>query len=170
MKKFIVFLLTACLLMYVTGCSGNSEDVRKPVNFYYLRTAVEYSNPESLIIPTITESEGYEKDYAHLINMYLAGPSESKLKSPFPEGTQLQELICENNRIQIILSEQMAELEGVSMMVAFACLTKTLAEMTGIQTVQIRIADHQINGEESITLSPNNFSYWDTVTADIVSP
>ena len=169
MRKFITVLLVVCLMVCTAGCNTKSTDIQKPVNFYYLRTKIEYSNPDSMIVSTVAESKGYENNYEHLIRKYLEGPSETKLKSPFPESTKLLELNCENNRVEITLSAQMAEIEGITLMLALACLTKTTAELTGIQTVQIQIAEHQINGKESITLSPNNFSYWDTVTANSIS-
>lgn len=170
MKKFFAFMLIICTLLSISACTSQKKTITSPVTYYYVQQQVDYSKPDNLIVPYIAESAGHEGDYKYLVGEYIATPPDAKFVSPFPVGTILEELRLENNRVQIVLSSQMAELSGVSMMVAFACLTKTVVGMTGIQTVQIQITDNLINGEESISLSPNSFSYWDSVTADGVAP
>lgn len=170
MKKKLALILAVCMFICLCSCDTHSNDIQYPVTYYYLRQKVAYSSTDPLIVPYIAEGTGHEGDYQYLVGQFVSGSPESKYVSPFPAGTQLEELRLENKRVQVVLSSQMAELNSVSMMVAFACLTKTIADMTGIQTVQIRITDNLINGEESITLSPNSFSYFDSVAADDGTP
>ena len=57
----------------------------------------------------------------------------------------------------------MAILADASMTVALACLTRTVVELTGVKAVQISIQNNQINGSDTITLTLNNFAYFDDV-------
>lgn len=159
MKKYFLTLLV--VLLVLSGCTAGNIRYDDPVKFYYIQNEVEYGTQSGVIKETTREAKGHRNDYTYLINQYLNGPISYDCISPFPAGTALEELSWDQNRVQIILSPHIATLSGADLIVACACLTKTVADITGIQTVQIRAQGSLLNGEEVLVLSTDSFDYWD---------
>ena len=163
-KLLILFLL----LLFLPACSPDSTDPENTVNYYYMQTELEFGTKSGVIKTTERNIEGHSDDYFYLISQYLNGPISYDCVSPFPAGTTLEELYWDQNRVQVILSPHITTLSGLDLMVACACLTRTVSDMTGINTVQIRPTSGLLNGEQAITLTADSFVYWDqTEQSDI---
>lgn len=160
--KFIFILLSLALL--ITGCNQSHPTSANSVRYYYVNHEVEFGTESGIIVPTVREIEGRSDDYFYLVSQYLNGPTSYDCISPFPAGTALEELNWDQNRVQIVLSPQITTLSGLDLMVACACLTKTVAELTGINTVQMRSSGGLLNGEQTITLTSDSFMLWDQST------
>ena len=160
MKKCL-FLLFLIALLFCTGCGKDENNYAAPVNFYYIHNEIPFGAESSVIVATKRESKGYENDYVYLVEQYLNGPTTYDCISPFPAGTMLEEMNWDQNRVQIVLSPHIATLSGPDLTVACACLTKTVTELTGISTVQIRTSNGLLNGSEVLSLTSDSFLYWD---------
>lgn len=161
MKRLICIFLSFALLLVFSGCTNESQKIIKPVNFYYRTTPVTYGADASVITAEVREAYGNSSNYQYLIEQYLNGPKTYDCISPFPAGITLEEFSLSGNRVQILLSPHMAVLSGSELMVACACLAKTVIEMTGVDTVQISAENSLLNNEEVITLNTDSFAYWD---------
>lgn len=163
MRKLICIATVISIIFALAGCSDTPQRTHDTVLFYYIHNDFEYGSASGVITSTIAENIEADSDYYTLLEKYFNGPTNYDCISPFPGGITLEELHVDSNKAQLLLSPHMATLSGSALTVALACLTRTVVEMTGVSTVQIRIQNSQIYGAESVTLSINNFAYSDTV-------
>ena len=161
--KYRLFVI-AVLLLFLSGCASDNTKLDAPVKFYYICNELEFGTQSGVIKETTREAKGHRDDYSYLISQYLNGPITYDCISPFPAGTALKELHWDQNRVQIVLSPEITTLSGVDLIVACACLTKTAAEIIGVNTVQIRSSSGLINGEEVLTFNADSFLYLDQAT------
>lgn len=160
--KFIILFI---LLIILSGCTGRNDNISVPVSFYYIQNEVEFGTDAVIIKKTTREAKGHEGDYTNIINQYLNGPITYDCTSPFPAGTTLKELHWDQSRAQIVLSPEITTLSGVDLMLACGCLTKTVTELIGVDTVQIRSSSGLINGESILTFQAEDFLYLDEITS-----
>lgn len=162
--KYKFFLILLSLALMLCSCQTNQTSQKYTVTFYYIQNELEFGTDTGVIKSTVREFNEFRNDYFYLISQYLNGPTSYDCISPFPAGTTLEELNWDQNRVQIVLSPHIATLSGMDLMVACACLTETVTELTGINTVQIRCSKGLLNGEKVITLTPGSFMYSDQAT------
>lgn len=157
--KFVIFLLSITLVL--SGCGKGDASSKNILHCYYMHNELKFGDESGVIVSANREIDGNTDDYFLSISQYLNGPTSYDCISPFPAGTVLEDLSWDQNRVQIVLSPHITTLSGVDLMVACACLTKTVAELTGIDTVQIRSSSGLLNGEQVLTLTSANFMFWD---------
>ena len=163
MRKLICFFATIITVFSLFGCSVSPIEEGNSVVFYYIHNEIEYGTDSGVITPAVVNVNVKPDNYDALLTLYFNGPTNYECISPFAAGTTFVELGIANNKAQITLSPHMATLDNSTLTVALACLTRTIVEMTGVDTVQIRIQNSKIYGEESVTLSLNSFAYFDDV-------
>lgn len=168
MKKIIciILILSAVLL---SGCDQKKTEPSDTVLFYYAHNEIDYGTTSGVITSTVADLKNVPKDYRKILEKYFNGPTNYDCISPFPAGIALEDLQISNDKAEILLSPHMATLSGTSMTVALACLTRTVIELTGVTTVQIRILNNTINGSDSVTLALNSFLYWDDSLTETTS-
>lgn len=159
--KRLICLITVALIFLLTGCTKAPDTDSNTVVFYYIYKEIEYGTSSGVIRPSVVEVKEDFGNYEKLLAKYFNGPTNYDCISPFPAGITLEGLEIDRNKAQILLSPHLATISGSQLTVALACLTRTVIEMTDVQTVEIRIQDNQINGADSLTLSLNNFTYFD---------
>ena len=160
--KYILFLLVFILLL--SGCGNADADTSNTVCYYYMHNEVNLGADAKIIVPTTRETDINKDDYFSIIGQYLNGPTSYDCISPFPAGTTLEELNWDQNRVQIMLSPHITTLSGIDLIVACACLTKTVTELTNINTVQIRSSSGLLNGEQALILTNESFMFLDQMT------
>lgn len=160
MKKVISFCLASTLFFIFAACSADSGPVKSPVNYYYQTADLDYNSADGMIALEIRKASGHTNDYPYLIAQYLNGPEGDDCTSPFPAGITLEEFEIDSNKAMLTLSSHITTLSGSELMFACVCLTKTVSEMTGARSVQIATANGTINGNSSITLTPDSFVLW----------
>lgn len=161
MKQILSVLLILCLIFALSSCTNNRSNTVNQVTYYYRTAEVEFGPESSMIAAEIRNIKGYTDDYPHLVEQYLYGPVSDDCVSPYPAGITLEELNIDDNKVQIMLSPHLALLSGAELMTACACLAKTLMELTGLKTIQISADSGLLNGMEVITLTEDDFVYWD---------
>lgn len=161
MKRYLCIFLWLMPIFMLCSCTVANKQIRSPVTYYY-RTAEANCGPNVCVISTeIREAKGYTDDYQYLISQYLNGPRSSDCISPFPAGITLEEFNLDSNKVQIKLSPHLALLSGSELMLACACLTNTITQMTGVDSVQISAENGLLNNQEYLTLTANSFTYFD---------
>lgn len=161
MRKIICILLCIASLFVFCSCDDRDNEILEPVNFYYRTEPVEYGAEASIITAEVRDAAEFSGNYARLIAQYLNGPRTYDCISPFPAATALVEFTLSGNKAYILLSPHMSVLSGSELMVACACLSKTVIELTGVEIVQISAEGNLLNNQEYLTFNANSFSFYD---------
>lgn len=163
MRKLITFLLLSAIALSLFGCSfsGNKSEI----TFYYTVNSDSFDGSDNFIVPYVTNRHA-SSNYQDQLDIYFAGPEKSSCESPFPNGTVLEAFESSKNKAHLTLSSQFAELSDIDLMIACACITRTVIELTKVNFVQICVKDTQLLGEDSLTFDLNSFTYSDNLPAD----
>lgn len=166
MRKFRFLVITIILVLFICACDTPASNDDKSVVFYYVHNEIEYGTESGVITSTVAEVDIDSDNYDAILALYFNGPTNYECVSPFAAGTTMEEFGIDGNKAEIMLSPHMGTLNDSALTVALACLTRTIVELTGVSTVQVRIHNSKIFGEDAITLSLNSFNYFDDITPD----
>ena len=166
MKRFVYILLSISLLLCLTGCSDNTTGA---VTLYYLRKEIDFNSPTPLIVEFTQQTNSIPQHYEQIINQYLRGPASAELISPFPAEIQLKAFDISSNQSSITLSYYTKNFSNSRRTIAFACLTKTLVSLTGINAVEIIVEDMDSDAQEIFNFSIDSFLYIDSVSYDEIT-
>ena len=150
-------LLCLFLCLALSGC-GVSSRYNEPVIFYYLRETYQYSDSSGVISAEVREAVGHRDSLSYLLALYLMGPSEEDLRSPFPKDVRILSVEQGSTSIHLELNEAAAHLSDAELSLACACLTLTCAGLTGAEVVTVT------SGARSITMTPDSLTLYDDVT------
>ncbi len=148
MKRTLCLLLAALLLSGLWGCHySDGGDILEPVEFFYPRRSETYvyGAEDGVIASEIREASGRIGDLNYLLTMYLRGPQDPSLRSPFPANCALEEVRSGGNTLCVVLSEDFMALEGMELTLACASLAKTGLALTGLERVRIESASDSKN-------------------------
>ena len=165
MKRLLCLVLFAVL--FLPGCEAKEEEFVQPVTFYFLKADVTYFSAEGVIAREVREADGHQQDYEYLLKMYLRGPESSEVKRVFPKNVELVRLELSDQGALVTLNDAAARLTGLDLTIACACLTATVCDMTGVQTVTIRTETQPLDGSKSITMNRNHILLLDSTAAPI---
>ncbi len=155
MKRITCVLLALCMTVLL-GC-GRAET--NSVSFYYCRNAEEYQyfEEDGVIRAESRDITGHRSDLRYIVGLYLAGPLEEGLESPFSKSTRLVSVQKSGETIQIELSDQNQDLSDASFSLACACLTLTCMDAFSCTEVTVT------SGERSVTMNENSIMLFDTL-------
>ncbi len=162
-KRIASFLLVISCAFVLCSCAS-SRQPEIPVNYYYAMRQIEYGCETGVVAAEAREAKGHTQDYTYLLAQYLKGPRDDKYISPFPAGTSLESFEIYNNIAHITLSMHLSLLTGAELTVACVCITKTVTEMTGINSVQISAQNGLLDGESYVEMTNNSFVFSDIGT------
>lgn len=159
MKRILPFLLLLSLLLSVTACSA--EKLQDPGTFYYRRTDTAFEGTDGVIVPEERELQGIRGDLEALLQTYFAGPTEEGLESPFPRDTRLLNWNMTGTTLNLNLSDSFAQLSGVDLTIACACICKTFTGLTEADTILIQADGALLGGNSYIKISADMLSLAD---------
>lgn len=143
MKK--IPLLLAGALLALAGCAaetGGHLDTGDYRIYYsaledqYASMALGYENWE---LPQDTQP------LSGLLRALFQEPESPDLAAPFPDGVRLLSWeLLEEGCLHLDLSEQYGSLTGVDLTVADACLTLTLCQVEGVESVYVTVEGDEI--------------------------
>ena len=136
---------------------------RSQTTFYYCIKQADYSSENSAIGSESCSEPIHHLDYNKILENYFSGPNSSELLSPFPAGTKLVSFTLDQQTAHIVLSDHFAELSGVDLTVACACLSITVENMTNCATVTISAEKKLLDNQESITIDTKSLLLTDHV-------
>ena len=164
MKRFLSVLLCLSMMLPLFGCAREEAEIQKPVTFYYRKANVSFNDAESVIAREQRESYGHEGDIPYLMGMYLKGPSSADFHKTFPADTFIVSIHYMDNLAKIVFSFHFAELSGIDLTVACACVTMTMMELTDVESVQISAAGALLDDYQSITMNKDSLLLLDNGT------
>ena len=137
MKKQVVIVLILSLLLCLCSCSFLSESIQNPVKYYYQRGEYLYGQEDGVIAAEERDGTGHIKDMAYLLRLYLMGPHDEELTSPFPRGLLITDIRQGNGSVILTLTDALSELPESRQTIACACLALTCMDMTGHDSVTL---------------------------------
>lgn len=164
MKRFLAFVLVCALLLCCTACTGKKETLTKPVAFYYCTTEVVYDGKTGIIAAEQRESSQFGDDMTALLNAYLQGPISESFQSPFPENVQIVTFSMSGPTILAVLSKEFSQLSGLDLIIACACLSRTIFDLAEQNCIQIAAFDSQLDGQTYITIDRDSMFLVDDPT------
>lgn len=155
MKLFFSMLLCFAILFSVSGCSVNGKE---DVSFYYCRNDFIYGAEDGVIMEEKRNASGHTEDISYLLSLYLLGPMDDTLFSPFPEDVRLLSVDIQEKTVHVTLSELPASLSEAGITLAFGCLTLTCLEITDAEQVRITSDDR------TVTMNRDSLLLFDDIT------
>ena len=159
MKKILCLLTVFIITFALAACKNQSTHSVGDSKFYY-RTASTTSDTKNSVIDF--EYRKSSSDIKDILQNYLNGPLDKKLVSPFPENLSISEFDTGPARASIVLSEEITELKGHQLTIACSCLAKTIFELAGTRSVEIKCESGLIGGQQSIVLISKDIVINDT--------
>ncbi len=138
MKRISSFALILVLTVSLFGCSYSKDSGSDTAEFYYQRISYGYYTADGVIASESREVASHGNDLDYLLSLYLLGPLDGELKSPFPQNCKLIDVFYDGSTLCVILDESFATLENMERTIACACLAKTCFTLTNATQVQIQ--------------------------------
>lgn len=160
MKKLTSVLVVLCLLVCWTGCEAQpSQDA---VSFYYLRTQSDFSADQGIIASEARQNTGLNMENpTAVLSTYLDGPTSDELTSPFPREVTVLEVKRIGSSLHINFSRELAQLSGIDLTLACACVSRTCMELWDVDTVRIRANGTLLNGSTYVVMSREDLKLTD---------
>ena len=156
MNRIIIIVLGCLSLLFPAGCSS-AEPIG--ISFYYCREpdAYQFFQNDGVIRSEPRDITGHRNDLRYMVSLYLAGPMEESLVSPFRKTTKVISTEQSGSTISIELSDHSKDLTDSEFSLACACLTLTCMDFMDCESVTI------ISGERSMTMNSDNILLYDTL-------
>ena len=165
MKRYWISILVVLLLFSFCGCKSKGTDFVEPVTFYYCNdiTSNEISGNDfyNIFVGETREGSGYINNLQTLLLLYLRGPADAALVNPFPDNLQILSLHEENLHVSLIVSDEFASLTGLDLTLACTCLSMTVMELTGCNSVLIAAESAPLDEKDSITMTRDMLVFFD---------
>ena len=158
MKRIISSLLIISLFLCLCGCSAGDTD--NTVTLYYVRNSYVYGSADGVMAAeerTVTEPSSDEE----ILRSYLDGPVDDSLSSPFPYGSQILDLHCEEEKLYITLSVHIVTLPKAKQVLACACLARTAIELMGVDSVHFQTDSTDFARMEPIVINKDSVMLYD---------
>ena len=168
MKRILSLILVVFLIISFSACHySKSGDILEPVDYYYPRktTSFVYGSDEGIITAEVREASGHIGDLYYLLTMYLRGPQNKDLYSPFPAGCVLEEVYVKDDTLYIRFSDEFARLQNLDLTIACASLAKTCLSMTGLSRISIESVSEE--NHVHMILDANSLLFSDQSTLEI---
>ena len=166
MKRSLAIFLIFAMLLTLTACQQQPEELRSTVTVYYKASDIQYGSAEGVIIPCALDATGHESDTVYLLDAYFSNILTEAYAITFPRSTRVVSLNLDGLTAKIVLNDEFASLTGLNLSIACACLTQTLIELTGCHEVIISAEGSQLDGNNFITLSKDSYLLLDESGTD----
>ena len=157
MRKILCVLLTLAML---AGCAAPANQPSIPMTFYYTRVDAVYHTEDGTMAQENRELGRVDLPVDEIVQLYLQGPLDETLVSPFPKGASCEEVVLADGVLTLRMNDAYAALRGVRATVAAACLTMTLTQIPSVREVCIE------GGESGVSSAPMRLSNEDFLLMD----
>ena len=162
-RRMTALLLFAVILSLFAGCGTEPENKdTKAVEVYYVTELNGAGNIDPIRAEThqIPEGLSIAEMAKTIVTLLLDGPQSLELSNSFPAGTRVLSCNVEAGHALVNLSEQYGELSGMDLTIADYCITLSLCQLDGIETVSVTVngkplpyRDRQVFSAEDVLLS-----------------
>lgn len=145
MKKLTLLLL---VMLTLSACDATQTQPASDESGYGLWFAVgdDIDRDDSSAVAFEARQWGSEPTAEELMQALLAGPRKVELYSPIPNGVSVREIQAEENgTLRVDLSEQYGGLAGFDLTLADYCITLTLCQLPGVNSVKILVEGEPIS-------------------------
>ena len=153
MRRVLATILLCFTVFSLYGCSTQESDFFEPVNFYYCNDLDSREDFENIFVAEVREGLGYTDNKPALLSLYLMGPQDNRLVSPFPVGTTIVSVKKNSDSLNIVFSNHLAQLSGFDLTLAATCVSLTAFELYPCSQVLISCDSALLNGKPSLAIS-----------------
>ncbi len=165
MKRFVCLFLVLIFLFTLCSC-GISGNIKDEGTFYYRRSDFLYGKDSSVMAAETKDITGHADDLSYLVALYLLGPTEKALVSPFPRNAKLLSAQMDGQSIMIELSDMGRLMTDAEFSLACACLTLTCLDLTDGTQVTVTSADRSITMTQDTLLLYDGDSSTETIAEE----
>ena len=163
MKRTLLLIVSFLFVLSLCACGSTKEEINEPVNFYYLKSEINFNSASGVLEKEVREGAGFHDNLSAYLHAYLRGPLSSELESLVPSEVYLVSCEAVDNTVSIVFSAQFSSLSGLKLTTACSALLLSVHDFTGADTIYIQAKDEKIDGKDAIVLSMD-----DVVLTDIV--
>ena len=145
-KLFIAALLLLSAFTFA-ACAQKAQEPKDNYTLYLVSQAESARGADAIVEYGVTiADEGctMQELAQKLLEALLLPPEDPLLLSPFPNGTQLQELSISGKRAYVDFSANYGRLSGIDLSLADYCVALTLTQLDGVNAVTITANGHEI--------------------------
>jgi hypothetical protein len=161
MKRFVAIILIFSLALCCAACTRKNVSLKKPAAFYYCNAEVPYDGKTGGITAEMREAALFENDMIALLNEYLSGPLGEGLHTPFPANVRIASFNISASTVTVVLSREFSQLSGLDLIIACACLSRTLFDMMEQNRIQIAAYESLLDGQAYITFDRSSILFVD---------
>lgn len=170
MKKIVSLLLCTLLLLCFAACDKDSSSIT--LRFYYPLENYGYDPGEEKFYSQSIDAEVREDIHyisaRQVLGEYLKGPLDPTMVNPFPAELELLDLNIDSKVLYITVTDQLAELSGLPLTIACACLANTAMEIAPVFKVVIQCKTQLLDGKKSLTFAANTAIFNDSIVNDVL--
>ncbi len=163
MKYVRLFLVILFLFSLLQGCSQPADD---PPTFYYLHAEPQYGISGSIIGSESRRNADTDMQLRYLLALYLSGPIDSSLRTPFPKGSAILVHHMDEQWLHLTMNGAFYKLEGVDIIKACACISLTVFENSDIQGISIHFTEAGSGIPRKVEFSRDSLMLHDAVLPD----
>jgi len=158
--RVIAYLLIFVTLLF-SGCG--KQTLLAPESFYYPKTVYVQPDSNEVFAEEIRETDGCP-DLGAILDLYLLGPMNAGLRNPFPRDCQLVSWSVNGTQLELILTDEFAQLTGIHLVIACASLAKTCINLTDVTSVMIKTDTLLLDGDQFVIITKDNLLLSDSET------
>lgn len=158
--NLLALLLATALLLSACAASAEEPSVN-PITFYYCRAEGNYSSDTGALAGEQVDLGRTDVTVDDILQRYLHGPSDDSLLSPFPAGLACTEQTLDGGVLTLRFNEALAELSGVDLTLACACLTMTLTQIEFVDAVRVASPGTALAAQTDVVLTDAQFLLFD---------
>ena len=155
MKYIRLILVAAVLLSVLAGCSESPAS--DAPTFYYLLAQPEFGSDGSIIGSESRPSAEGNNQLRYLLALYLSGPIDQRLRSPFPKGTAFLDLRFEGDCLHLTMNGAFSILNSIDITKACACIALTMFDCCDAQNLVIYYTETASGLSKSLEFSRDFF-------------
>ena len=145
--KISIAAILLLLVFTLAACGQNAQE--KQGNYrLYLVSQAESARGEDAIAEypvDIADEDCTTQELAQkLLDALLRGSGDARYLSPFPNGTQVQELSISGKRAHVDFTANYGRLSGIDLSLADYCVALTLTQLDGVNAVTITANGREI--------------------------
>lgn len=160
MKRILYLIGLIAVICGLFGCTQQETVYISPVDVYYCKETITYNTENGVIASETREFSGWEGKNRDFLNLYLSGTRVEDLVSPFPVGAWIIKMDQTDTDVTLLLNSNFSRLTPSEFTLSCACLSMTVMELTGIETVNIQL-DGTKQDNNIIIMTKDSLSFAD---------
>ena len=146
-RKLFTTVLLLLSVFVLAACAQKAHPPQSNYRLYLLPQADSARGADAIAespVEIADEGRTTQELAQRLLEAMLLPPEDPLLRSPFPGGTQLQELSISGKRACVDFSANYGGLSGIDLSLADYCVALTLTQLDGVNAVTITANGHEI--------------------------